>query len=726
MKWNSGRLWLKVSVYTVLLLGTLLAMALTLFFLRFDSQSVRTNLQRSLADTQRTITINGSVLPMIFPSPGLSLGDVSISEPGNSTEFARIGEIQARLAWMPLLFGELEITHLSLRDSNFRVLRQTDGSLSFADLLRRRKPSRFKLNLDTMALRGTSILLSDRVNGVNSKLEEGSLDIDGLRSEARLSFGGRLLTGNRVFSLAMQAPFTRQDDQVSIDQFSALAISSTDKLGEVRLKAEGGLKLNFGNLLASGENLKLTLDTSQPKGHAEALLPAVNASLSELSTAAASIHGRVDYARTQYHFSSQLADVHLNRDGAFASQMQSKLSWLVGPHSLQMTLQAPLALNNYNLLRLQPLTLTSQLKTPILPRGQLQASLNGALDGDLSASRLNLRVAGQLDGAALAATATQYGFIAPRHEVTLSVGKLDLNRYLPETPAGQTVALFQNNTPLKLDWLAFLDMTGKLSIGELSMGRFRIRNIGANVNMRPDSLVLDNLSADIYDGSLKGSLHLQRDKEPRLQVSQQLLGMQIRPLMQDLFDFGRVEGAGNGWVELDAHGNSLAALRDTLSGKVAVRLEKGALTGIDLASALRNLPAELKDWNMTAKADQKTTFSQLHAAFELENGVARSQDLQLASSLVNVNGGGKIDLPQNIVDYTLNVRANPRAFRQLGGVNIPLKITGPLNQPVYALDFNSIIKGKKTQGEKQQALKQELGKQITSILPPTPQREGRK
>jgi len=301
-----------------------------------------------------------------------------------------------------------------------------------------------------------------------------------------------------------------------------------------------------------------------------------------------------------------------------------------------------------------------------------------------------------------------------------------LNRYLPETPAGQTVALFQNNTPLKLDWLAFLDMTGKLQIGELSMGRFRIRNIGADVNMRPDSMLLDNLSADIYDGSLKGSLHLQRDKEPRLQVSQQLLGMQIRPLMQDLFDFGRVEGAGNGWVELDAHGSSLAALRDTLSGKVAVRLEKGALTGIDLASALRNLPAELKDWNMTAKADQKTTFSQLHAAFELENGVARSQDLQLASSLVNVNGGGKIDLPQNIVDYTLNVRANPKAFRQLGGVNIPLKITGPLNQPVYALDFNSIIKGKKTQGEKQQALKQELGKQITSILPPAPQREGRK
>ena len=43
-----------------------------------------------------------------------------------------------------------------------------------------------------------------------------------------------------------------------------------------------------------------------------------------------------------------------------------------------------------------------------------------------------------------------------------------------------------------------------------------------------------------------------------------------------------------------------------------------------------------------------------------------------------------------------------------------------LQQPVYSLDFNAMVKGKKTEGEKQQVLKQELGKQITSILPVKP------
>lgn len=97
--------------------------------------------------------------------------------------------------------------------------------------------------------------------------------------------------------------------------------------------------------------------------------------------------------------------------------------------------------------------------------------------------------------------------------------------------------------------------------------------------------------------------------------------------------------------------------------------------------------------------------------------MARSQDLKLASQLVNVNGGGKMDLKQNIVDYTMDVQANPQEFARLKGVNVPLKITGPINSPVYALDFNALVKGKKTEGEKQQALKQQLQKQITTILP---------
>jgi hypothetical protein len=43
--------------------------------------------------------------------------------------------------------------------------------------------------------------------------------------------------------------------------------------------------------------------------------------------------------------------------------------------------------------------------------------------------------------------------------------------------------------------------------------------------------------------------------------------------------------------------------------------------------------------------------------------------MQLASQLVNVKGAGKVDLTQNIVDYTMDVQANPQEFSRLKGVN---------------------------------------------------------
>ena len=722
MNWNSGRLWLKISVYTLLTLGILFVAILTLFFTRFDADSARRNLERSLADSGRTLSIGGTISPMLLPSPGLEISEVRVSEQDGKTPFAHVAQIEARLAWLPLLFGRLEITHVALHDAQLTVVRQTDGSLNFADLLRSRPSSKFMFNLDSLAINGTRLEYQDRVNGQLLKLEDASLLADELRANAQMAFGGRLQSGGRLVNLSLTAPFTRNDDQIDIPQFSATAISSSEELGEIRANASGKLQLNLATLLAQGEALKVAIDTTKPSSHSEILIPTVSASLSELSTPAASLSGNISYQRTQYRFSSRLAQLQLNQNGLFAASSNNDFSWSVGPHSLNMVVQAPLKLAQFSLLSMSPLTLSAHLKTPELPRGQLRATLQGALEGDLADSRLNLRVSGELDGAKLASTITQYGFVAPRHEATLSIGKLDLNRYLPEQKAEQAVALFQNDKPFRLDWMDFINVQGKLAIGELAVGNFRVNGINADVTGTPQQLQLDNLTADIYEGHLTGRATLFRERIPRLTLQQELTGMQIRPLMLDLFAFSRIEGSGNGWVQLEAKGQSLQALRNTLNGQVAARLERGALTGIDLVAALRDLPGESERWNgpVSTAPDQKTTFSALSAQFELQDGVARNQDMKLASSLVNVRGSGKFDLTQSIIDYTLDVQANPSAFARLGGISIPLKITGPLQQPVYSLDFNAMVKGKKTEGEKQQVLKQELGKQITSILPVKP------
>jgi AsmA protein len=248
--------------------------------------------------------------------------------------------------------------------------------------------------------------------------------------------------------------------------------------------------------------------------------------------------------------------------------------------------------------------MTATLTTPLLPRGKLLSTMEGALDGDLDEPRLNLRVAGKLDGSDLSVTVSQFGLMKPRHEVTLSVGKLDLNRYLPETK-GDPVAIFQDSKPIPLDWLDYFDLTGKVAVGELAMGRFRMNNLNASVRINPRELELDQMSADIYQGRLQGDMLLARRDTPHLEVKQTLKDMNIRPLLVDLFNFSRLDGKGNGKIDINADGKSFLELRNTLTGNVETSLNKGALSGIDLVAALKNLPTELKEWNTRPRPTRK-------------------------------------------------------------------------------------------------------------------------
>ncbi|UGA36559.1 hypothetical protein JOS77_19780 [Chromobacterium haemolyticum] len=156
------------------------------------------------------------------------------------------------------------------------------------------------------------------------------------------------------------------------------------------------------------------------------------------------LSAKLSYARSQYQLEAALENLKLNEAGLYADKLHGDFNWLAGSTKVNVKLNAPLSLAGMNQLRMQPLALTSTITTPLLPRGKLVSTMDGALDGDLDEPRFNLRVAGKMDGSDLAVTVSQYGLIKPRHEATVSVGRLDLNRYLPESK-GDPVAIFQKH-----------------------------------------------------------------------------------------------------------------------------------------------------------------------------------------------------------------------------------------------------------------------------------------
>lgn len=717
MNWNSGRLWLRIIVYGSLTLLVLGIITESLIFWQFDEAAVRRSLDESLRDTGRQVKVEGAITPRVFPFPGIDVNRIVISRPHSPQPFARIERLEARLAWWPLLFGQREVRSLTLYAPQADIERQADGALSIADLFTRREQHGFNIDLNALVIHDGQLRYRDLINDSHQQMDAITLEAEGLKGSAQLSASATLAAPGSPVRMALTTPLVIVDRTLHFGQVDALVQSQTPQLGQMQLHATGDYQLDLNALRAQGDGLVFEFTGERPQSAARLSVPHMEAALDNVSIPNSHISSSIQYERSHYGLDANLENLRITRDAMQAARLGGEFNWQVGENRVKLTLDAPFSLARLKDLRLAPLKLSAQAITPLLPRGQLIANMQAELTGELDAERLDLHGKGTIDGSAIALDVTQYGFIHPRHEAALTIGALDLNRYLPEAK-GEAVAIFQNKNPIPLDWMDFFDLSGKISAGELSVGRFRMKDVSADVRVNPQELEVNRISANIYAGRLQGAARLKRNAQSaRLEVRQTLGGMSIRPLLVDLFSFGQLDGKGSGQVSVTAQGQSFVDLRNSLSGDVQMSLNQGALSGIDLVAALKNLPAELKEMNTPARSGQRTTFSTLSASFHLEQGVGRNQDLKLASQLVNVNGGGKIDLKHSIIDYNMNVQANPREFASLKGMGIPLKITGPLNAPVYALNFNALVKGKKTETEKQQAIKQELKKQITTILP---------
>ncbi|MEN6082147.1 AsmA family protein, partial [Chromobacterium piscinae] len=243
MKLNSGRLWLRIATYGTLAVVLLLVLIRALIYWQFDEAAVRGSLTHALQDTGRSVRIDGRITPQVFPYPGIEIEKLSISEPGKPDAFARVEMLRVSLAWLPLLLGNREVKALDLYGPSAGVSRGLDGQLNIADLFQRRRQDSYTLKLDRLTVREGTLLLSDQLTHTDKRLASISLDADNLRGTADVSFGAILDDDKRPVRLALTTPLAIQDDQVSLPELEAVAISTIPGLGETKLTVAGQYKL---------------------------------------------------------------------------------------------------------------------------------------------------------------------------------------------------------------------------------------------------------------------------------------------------------------------------------------------------------------------------------------------------------------------------------------------------------------------------------------------------
>jgi AsmA protein len=296
-------------------------------------------------------------------------------------------------------------------------------------------------------------------------------------------------------------------------------------------------------------------------------------------------------------------------------------------------------------------------------------------------------------------------FAKPLYTFDIDIDQLNLNDYISETPTNTKTT---GDETIDLSALKALNADGSIRIGKLNYGKTKVSNVRIDLKAEDGVATMAPLSANLYDGAMKGSLRLDARATPNIAFKQTMTSVSVGPLLQDTINNDMLSGKGTINVDVTTQGNSVNAFKKGLGGSSSLALMDGAIKGVDIAGQIREIKNKvnmLKGKTVETASDdnKKTDFSELTASFSIKDGIAHNEDLAMKAPILRLaKGDSRGDI--NIGNETLNYTATPTIVKsikgqggenldELAGIAIPLKISGTFTNPKFGLDTKAVATG---------------------------------
>lgn len=242
---------------------------------------------------------------------------------------------------------------------------------------------------------------------------------------------------------------------------------------------------------------------------------------------------------------------------------------------------------------------------------------------------------------------------------------------------------------------------------EAARGRFEgleVSGLRSRVRLERGKVFLDDATFAMYGGNGSASCAARLlDPGIPFEISTRLSGVQVQPVLQVFSpDLGTaLEGTGS--VSADLVGVALRGdLARSLRGTASVGVASGKLRSFGLMKQVAQI-LELAGGRGIGK--DETVFERVSASFQVDDGVARTGDLEFRSADLDLDGGGTV-----AVDGTLQldvvstfsgaasadmVRKTPQLRFRVGGdgrLSIPMQVRGTVKSPVIRLDLERVLR----------------------------------
>jgi AsmA protein len=306
------------------------------------------------------------------------------------------------------------------------------------------------------------------------------------------------------------------------------------------------------------------------------------------------------------------------------------------------------------------------------------------------------------------------------YEFRLEIDRLDADRYLPPTPDAPAAApAAVADVTLPTQPLYDLNLAGELSVGELGLANLSFSNLSSRLTVRDGLGVVEDARTELYGGAFQGRVELDaRGELPRLAVNGAATTIQLEPLLAALRGEANMTGAGSFDLSLAGTGARLTSVLDSSQGRVEFSVRDGTLRGFNLGHALCSAYNVTQSLPRPAAAEELTRFQLIRGRAEVQEGIARTRDLEATTAFLKVTGQGQSDIVSRDINYDLVAEMTasigiPRCetMDRAIGDSIPMRVSGTITAPEIQPDFRQLVRDR-VRGELEDRLRQRLEERL--------------
>ena len=713
--------------------------------LTFDPNAYKPQVIKAVKESkQRTIKLDGDIKLHFFPSIGVSLGKVSLSEFQSEQEFASVESASVSLKLLPLLVKQIVVDEVTVSGAKAQLIKYKNGRTNLDDLLGKEaapaapaSPNASEggtpllFDIASVQMDKTALGYSDETTGARYSVQDLSLKTGRIANgiPGKIDFSAHIQSNQPRLDVTAQVKTTFTFDlEKNLYQVQGLDLQANGAALDITglaVKASGDATVQPATQELSMR--KFTLDANGIKGKnrfdAKLDAPGLNLTKDKFTGDGIALNAGLEGAFGNIAAALSLPAIEGDARAFRVNAMRLDVDMKQAEQTFKLKLTSPLTgsieAQQFNL---SDLRLALDATGDKLPGKSISSELNGSVQADLGRQSIQANLAGGLLQSQIKAKAAVNNFNVPMIRYDLEIDQFDADPYLPKKTAeskglGKGSAA-EPEQPFDLSALKALNIEGSLRIGSLKAANLKVAQLHVDVKARNGLADIAPLSARLYQGSVDGKASVNAVTSS-FSLNERFTGVDTAPLLKDAADLDMVEGKGNITLDLAAQGNTVSALKKGLNGKASVELADGAIKGINLnklVQGLQNLSKDTRTQTLGVDKNEKTEFSEFKATFKVRNGVAHNDDLSVKSTVMRLTGKGDIDIGRDSLDY--NARVIFAKTEQGKTATLPVNVSGSFDDPKFKVDYGALLADVARQKieDKKDQLKQDAGNKARDEL----------